>query len=69
VQMPPNGKNPRIPSDRNIAARAVLVFGYFPVCNRCFTTSKGTREKEAKVFPIAADAAIPIVVAALSEMM
>lgn len=34
---------------------------YSPVCNFCFTTSYGTREKEATVFPIAAaDATVKV---------
>lgn len=34
---------------------------YSPVCSFCFTTSYGTRENDAIVFPIAAAEAIDIV--------
>jgi hypothetical protein len=55
--MLPIGKNDLIPEVCHIFVRACTVEEYCPVCKLCFTTSYGTLEKEATVFPIAADRA------------
>lgn len=67
ILIPPTGKNPRIPCVLAIFEIAPNVEEYSPVCNFCFTTSYGTLEKDATVFPIAAAAAILNVLSVASE--
>lgn len=63
----PNGKNDRIPDVCHIFDKASIVDEYCPVCNDCLTTSYGTLENDATVFPMAADRAIENVCSVLSE--
>ena len=61
---PPIGKKALMPPVLAMWIRAVMVDEYSPVWSFCLTTSYGTREKEATVLPMAAEAAMVKVLAA-----
>mmetsp|Transcript_32179 Transcript_32179/g.76925 ORF Transcript_32179/g.76925 Transcript_32179/m.76925 type:complete len:117 (+) Transcript_32179:1877-2227(+) len=67
TEIPPSGKNALSPDSFHIDCIAVTVDEYLPVCKFCFTTSYGTLENEATVFPIAAEHAMEIVLSDSSE--
>ena len=66
---PPMGKKALMPPVDAICLKACTVDAYSPVYSFCLTTSYGTLENDATVFPIAAEEAIAKVLAPVLERL